>query len=158
MITHLFADGGRILASLKTDYREHLDARDFATIVRALMREQHKAMFIALRDGVYDEVEEETTSPRVQVQTATEAAKPVERPTEAVADLVPAITTAAQHEAQQAPAATARRSAPLASSTAAAEVANVPLQSNAPRGFGDDLISEKSLDELILGYLADDLG
>jgi hypothetical protein len=55
IVTHLFADGGRILKSTRTDYSEHLDRADMGHVVRSLMKEQHKAMFIALRDGQLDE-------------------------------------------------------------------------------------------------------
>src|SRR5688500_9231306 len=55
IITHLFADGGRIIASRKTSYAEHVGTEGFPGIVKKLMQEQHKAMFIALRDGVYDD-------------------------------------------------------------------------------------------------------
>jgi hypothetical protein len=54
VITHLFADGGRIIASRKTGYAEHLGAKELPGIVKKLMQEQHKAMFIELRDCVYD--------------------------------------------------------------------------------------------------------
>jgi hypothetical protein len=54
IVTHLFADGGRILKSTRTDYSEHLGRADMGTVVRGLMKEQHKAMFIALRDGQLD--------------------------------------------------------------------------------------------------------
>lgn len=54
VITHLFADGGRIIASRKTGYAEHLGAKELSSIVKKLMQEQHKAMFIELRDCVYD--------------------------------------------------------------------------------------------------------
>jgi hypothetical protein len=55
VITHLFADGGRIIASRKTGYAEHVGAKDMPAIVKRLMQDQHKSMFIELRDGVYDE-------------------------------------------------------------------------------------------------------
>src|SRR5690349_18859026 len=55
IITHLFADGGRIVASKKTEYGQHLGSANLQVIVKKLMQEQHKAMFIALRDCVYDE-------------------------------------------------------------------------------------------------------
>jgi hypothetical protein len=55
VITHLFADGGRILKSQKTSYTHLLGVDDLATQVKKLMQDQHKAMFVALRDGVYDE-------------------------------------------------------------------------------------------------------
>jgi len=55
VITHLFADGGRIIASRKTGYAEHLGAKDLQSIVKRLMQDQHKALFIELRDCVYDD-------------------------------------------------------------------------------------------------------
>src|SRR2546430_221806 len=54
IITHLFMDGGRILKSVKTSYSEHLGAEKLSDIVRQMMKEQHKAMFIALREGHFD--------------------------------------------------------------------------------------------------------
>ncbi|HVU03420.1 MAG TPA: hypothetical protein VHE30_16785 [Polyangiaceae bacterium] len=54
ILTHLFADGGRIIKSTRTDYSEHVGRSDMGTVVRRLMKEQHKAMFIALRDGQLD--------------------------------------------------------------------------------------------------------
>ena len=54
VITHIFMDGGRILKSLKSSYAEHVGAPGLTDTVRAIMREQHKGMFIALRDGQLD--------------------------------------------------------------------------------------------------------
>src|SRR5690349_8716588 len=54
IITHLFADGGRILKSVKTSYAEYLQNEKMADIVREMMKQQHKSMFIALRDGKFD--------------------------------------------------------------------------------------------------------
>ena len=56
IITHLFMDGGRILKSVKKSYAEHVGAEGMAEIVRGLMKEQHKAIFIALRDGQFDDL------------------------------------------------------------------------------------------------------
>lgn len=54
IITHLFADGGRILKSIKTSYATYLSEPSMAEIVRSMMKEQHKAMIVALRDGRFD--------------------------------------------------------------------------------------------------------
>jgi hypothetical protein len=54
VITHLFADGGRIIKSHKTAYAELLEAADMQAQVKKIMQDQHKAMFIALRDGQFD--------------------------------------------------------------------------------------------------------
>ncbi len=60
VITHLFADGGRIIKSVKSSYADRLDTPDLQAQVKKLMQDQHKAMFIALRDGVYDDQAEVT--------------------------------------------------------------------------------------------------
>jgi hypothetical protein len=52
--THLFADGGRILRTERTDYRELLTAPDLVAQLRQRMKEQHRAMFTALRQGQLD--------------------------------------------------------------------------------------------------------
>jgi hypothetical protein len=54
IMTHLFTDGGRIVKSVKTSYAEYIGNERMADIVREMMKEQHKAMFIALRDGKFD--------------------------------------------------------------------------------------------------------
>ena len=59
IITHLFMDGGRILKSIKTSYAEYLGAEKMADTVRQMMKEQHKGMLIALRDGQFDQLLEE---------------------------------------------------------------------------------------------------
>lgn len=56
VITHLFADGGRILKTMKISYAEHVGEGNMQETVRQLMKEQHKAMFIALRDGQFDHI------------------------------------------------------------------------------------------------------
>ncbi len=56
IITHLFMDGGRILKSVKTSYAEHIGKEKLGDVVRQMMKEQHKAMFRALRDGEFDAV------------------------------------------------------------------------------------------------------
>lgn len=54
IITHLFMDGGRILKSVKKSYAEHVGSETMSETVRVLMKDQHKAMFVALREGQYD--------------------------------------------------------------------------------------------------------
>lgn len=56
VITHLFADGGRIIKTRKTSYAQFVAAEDMPEKVRALMREQHKGMVLSLRDGEFDEI------------------------------------------------------------------------------------------------------
>jgi hypothetical protein len=61
IITHLFMDGGRILKSVKTSYSEYIGAERMSDIVREMMKQQHKAMFIALRDGKFDAIADGST-------------------------------------------------------------------------------------------------
>jgi len=54
IITHLFADGGRVIKSHKRAYNEHVNRPDVAEYVRSLMKAQHLEMVMALRDGRFD--------------------------------------------------------------------------------------------------------
>jgi len=65
IITHLFMDGGRILKSVKTSYAEHLEADGMTETVKQMMKAQHKAMFIALRDGQFDHIVDPSSVPAV---------------------------------------------------------------------------------------------
>ncbi len=58
IITHLFADGGRILKSYKRSYAEliTLGRDELVSQVRLWMKNQHKEMYIALREGRYDAI------------------------------------------------------------------------------------------------------
>jgi pSer/pThr/pTyr-binding forkhead associated (FHA) protein len=56
IITHLFADGGRIIKSHKRVYANEVKRDDIAKYVRALMKGQHMEMAIMLREGRFDEV------------------------------------------------------------------------------------------------------
>jgi hypothetical protein len=88
VITHLFMDGGRILKSVKKSYAEHVEASDVADIVRKIMKEQHKAIFIALRDGTFDDAIE--GKPIAKAPEAVEAPDAEERPpAEPVASVMP---------------------------------------------------------------------
>ncbi len=77
IITHLFADGGRIIKSHKRIYASEVKRDDIAKYVRALMKGQHMEMAIMLREGRFDEViagraiggmELFETPPRLEVQ------------------------------------------------------------------------------------------
>ncbi len=139
IITHLFL-GGNILSSKKTSYADIVGADNLAHVVRELMEEQHKEMLRNLVNGVYDVVD---ATPRAQTRTL----QPAQLGPGASATLQPGKPAVAGPRPAVAPAAPAeRRDAPAA-------VKNV-----AEALFGEDLISEKSLDEVILSYLAEDAG
>jgi hypothetical protein len=129
IITHLFV-GGNILASKKTSYSELLKAENLQELVRQLMEDQHKQMLRNVVTGAYDNVD-----------SAARAYQP--------GQLAPAV------EGKGAKLASPR--APLPPEVEAARAMNSPPQLNdvgAQTLFGEDLISEKSLDEVILSYLA----
>jgi pSer/pThr/pTyr-binding forkhead associated (FHA) protein len=56
VITHLFADGGRIIKSHKRSYANELGRADVAAFVRGLMKGQQMEMIVALRDGKFDDI------------------------------------------------------------------------------------------------------
>ena len=74
IITHLFMDGGRILKSVKKSYAEHVGVEGMSETVRGLMKEQHKAMFIALRDGQFDSLVDGGSPPKPPAASAADAA------------------------------------------------------------------------------------
>jgi hypothetical protein len=140
IITHLFV-GGNILASKKTSYADILNAENLAEVVRELMEEQHKEMLRNLINGVYDTFESSATRHYQPGQLAPE-------------------TDPAHAKAPQ-PVAPASKPPPppsaLPPEVAAARAMKVQPKINevgVETLFGEDLISEKSLDEVILSYLA----
>jgi hypothetical protein len=52
--THLFADGGYVIKSMRTDYAEYVGHPERAILVHRMMREQHRAVALELRDGKLD--------------------------------------------------------------------------------------------------------
>ena len=56
IITHLFADGGRVVKSHKRSYASEVSRSDVSDYVRSLMKAQHLEMVMALREGRFDEV------------------------------------------------------------------------------------------------------
>ena len=237
VITHLFADGGRILKSLKTSYAEHLNEDNLRDIVHQLMKEQHKAMFVALRDGQFDHVFEDaatqaaTAAANAAAQAAAQAAAPppsVAAPSSGVTPAPPTVAVPVLPGSSKGSPPVSSGVRPVAIEIASAKndgmdldlrgidkasIAAEPSVGSAPQDlspppsavkqggalftagvyrtlatasatppsggryaparqssifgssrpaqnvsiFGEDLISEKSLDEVILSYLAEDL-
>jgi hypothetical protein len=56
VITHLFADGGRVIKSHKRSYAEHVTRDDIPAFVRQLMKNQQLEMALALREGRFDAI------------------------------------------------------------------------------------------------------
>src|SRR5215472_2496106 len=68
-------DGGRILKSVKTSYQEYVGSERMADIVRDMMKQQHKAMFIALRDGKFDQLAEGKQAPAAEPSRPSDSKK-----------------------------------------------------------------------------------
>ena len=158
IITHLFV-GGNILASKKTKYDDLVGQPGYEKTVRSMMEEQHKQMLRNLINGAFDavqtgevhhlngpapvNVDPSKVSPTTAMMAGASAftglpsqapPKPVDIPPGGI----PVVTSPPSQPPQPAP-------APAASGGAAGNI------------FGDDLISEKSLDEVILSYLSEDV-
>jgi hypothetical protein len=241
IMTHLFTDGGRILKSVKTSYAEYLGNERMSEIVREMMKQQHKAMFIALRDGKFEAFAEgmvdappssrtlldqgppaqksqgsgkatvaaippplppaardgRASPPIAEVASNPQPPRSIGEPEEltldidaleratAAADLTaPVLRTsgdlppppatllrekkgAAASPGSVPPPPVRRPPSPAATPTGASERRYAPTrpasifgQARPQQGksiFGEDLLSDKSLDEVILSYLADDL-
>jgi hypothetical protein len=130
IITHLFMDGGRILKSVKRSYAEHVGSDGMSELVRQMMKEQHKAMFIALRDGQFDHIVDPNAA--AKPSTAPKPSSASSQTTEAVpvpaAPAVPAIgaPAAAAPAPGGAPPPTPRTSAPAVVSPPVAAAAPPP--------------------------------
>src|SRR5688572_14537340 len=59
IITHLFADGGRVIKTRRIDYSEHINGPDCREVVQRMMRDQHRAMAHDLRKGEVDAIIDE---------------------------------------------------------------------------------------------------
>ena len=169
VITHLFTSG-TILATRKSSYADLVATEEWEERVRQLMKDQHKAMFVDLRDGTHDAIAARILG--VPVGTTAPDGSSVRKPDEAAAAVEPdAIVQdddARPTMTEIASAVGVRVIAPAAMLGAPAEAPRIP-EAAAPRGrsifetpdavgsFGESLISDKSLDEVILTYLKDEL-
>lgn len=56
IVTHLFADGGRVIKSHRRSYAGEVNRKDVADFVRGLMKGQHFEMILALREGRFNAI------------------------------------------------------------------------------------------------------
>lgn len=166
IMTHLFADGGRIVKSTRTDYSEHLERSDMVLVVKEMMKEQHKAMFVALRSGELDDtIGFDEDSPPNSVADDREALG------RAAKLLDPARQGSSSEEQKSEPRLQARKAGVLGAepkvsgdekayaASRPAAIFSVPPPANAPNIFGAvGGLDEKSLDDAILSYLAEEPG
>jgi hypothetical protein len=138
VITHLF-HGGNIIASEKQSYSDRLGEGDIEEVVRKLMEGQHKQMLKQLSRGEHDVAIGERLGPDV-FQAA--ASSPPETPE-------PTPVTE-----EEAPPSEPRSPVALADQGPGAD-GEAPASSRLSGVFGDRVVSEKPLDEVVLDYLVE---
>jgi hypothetical protein len=154
LITHLFV-GGNILASKKSSYANLVGTDNLAGAVRELMEAQHKEMLRNLINGVYDDVVDAYAAQATSFQPGEIQA---DGRTVQMQPSMRAETRGGTKAVAVPPGPAAARPVPPEVLAARQEPAPVLRDDGAETLFGEDLISEKSLDEVILSYLAEDLG
>lgn len=150
VITHLF-HGGNIIASEKQEYSKLLGEDDIEGAVKKMMEGQHKAILMQLSRGEHDLAIGERLGPdvfRAESETGTDSANS------------PAVT----EEEQPPAAARSRKKTPIASAMAEVTVLSEDPESppsppdstsGLSRVFGERVVSEKPLDEVVLDYLVE---
>jgi hypothetical protein len=139
ILTHLFK-GGDILASMKGEYAHMLGSENLDREVRSMMENQHKNMLRGLTRGDHDEA----IISRLGPDAFDEEKGPdsdVTIPPPEISEAVPvANATPKAAPTSQAP---ARRAEP------------VSAKEQLTRAFGDGVVSQKPLDEVVLDFLVD---
>jgi len=170
-IITLLYEGGNILARKKTSYEDILKSDKLVQVVKEMMQEQHKAMLRDLKNGIFDlrifgaaPAEEVTAAPPPPVAppppraaapaptpTAQRPAAPAQKPAAPPPrPAAPPPRPAAPSQAKAAPPPPPSKETKLIELKEGVELKDEDI-------FGADLISDKSLDEVILGYLAQNL-
>jgi len=144
VVTHLF-HGGNILASEKRTYAEKLELVDLEDVVRGLMETQHKAMLKRLKRGMHDPVILERLGPQAFKDDKSGSVTAAE----IVAEVVPAAASTTAPVVTPSP---GELHVPAPSPTPAP--AETPKQRLA-RAFGEGVVSQKPLDEVVLDYLVE---
>ena len=132
IISHVY-HGGTILSSEKTEYKDHLESDDLVEIVKGLIESQHARMLERLQGGGFDDViSQRLGDTNVDAgRPSRPDTKPDTRPEE------PGVPTPPPRETP-------------------AEGAVSPLRvRRGERTFGEGIVSQKPLDEVILEYLAE---
>jgi len=162
IITHVFVDG-HIIATRKTSYEHLTEEADLKEHVRTMMREQHKAMALAIRDGMFDD-------DRPHAREVTEApSKEEERRKQNLRSISGVYRTVHRREGKPPPPPTARsRRRSRATGIPRMSREGVPARARErrdtgageepnDRAFGEELLTDKTLEEVIASYLSEDL-
>jgi hypothetical protein len=128
IITHLY-HGGTIVFSEKSSYASRVGDGDLAGVVRGLMEGQHKAVLKRLRAGDFDDAIRQR--------------------------LGDVLVLDGDSRAKTKPSATMPLAPGRSGATDTGTVASGPSAAAAPRSYGEGIVSERPLDDVILGYLID---
>ncbi|MCH7599222.1 MAG: hypothetical protein IH973_05645 [Myxococcales bacterium] len=139
ILTHLFK-GGDILASMKGEYADMLGADDLDQQVRSMMENQHKTMLRGLTRGEHDEAIVSRLGPNI-FDDEKGPDTDVTIPPPEIVEPSPVATKASEE--------TPAGAAP--SNGTEPESAKEQLT----RAFGDGVVSQKPLDEVVLDFLVD---
>ena len=153
IITHLFSSG-TILATKKTSYKHLLENKNWDDEVRQLMKDQHKTMFVELRDGAHDAVTAKILGRKIGIKDPFGAKTP-EKPTvkKPQQNGKVQVIAPASMNAKKAKAAVEKKNKEE-SPDHGFSIFETPDDTGT---FGESLISDKSLDEVIMTYLKDEL-
>ena len=137
------------MVSRKGDYADRLGSEDIEASVRSLMESQHKTMLKGLQAGEFDTVIQQRVGPNVFRDVTDGADTMTEQPptAESQAPVQPVTPPA---PVAPAPAAPGESAAQESSQPAAASA-----QDQLNRAFGEGVVSEKPLDEVVLDYLVE---
>jgi len=135
VITHLF-HGGNIIASEKVDYRAKLEAADLEGEVKALMERQHKKMLKSLSRGECDAVIRQRMGEHVFGENID------------TSDTIPPHAEVSPSASESPPAEPPPPPPPSA-------VYADNTKDRIARAFGEGVVSEKPLDEVVLDYLVE---
>jgi len=164
ILTHLFK-GGDILASMRGDYSANIGSENLEAEVRAMLEEQHKSMLRALSRGDHDEAiiarlgadvfENEkgtdtdvTIPPAEQIPSVEATSEPVSAQAQPASEPLPPPEAA---DVETPPADGAEQVQPSDEQTADGSSAEDRLS----HAFGDGVVSQKPLDEVVLDFLVD---
>lgn len=146
VITHLFY-GGNILASQKTAYSDKLEAGDLDAEVKTLMETQHKKMLKELSRSEHDTAIQQ----RLGAGIFGEPTDPSET-MPPMPEVSPAATSTAVEAVPNAPTEPQLDTQPVDGGVAASPES--PKERLA-RAFGEGVVSQKPLDEVVLDYLVE---
>ena len=173
VITHLF-HGGNIMVSVKQDYSDLLAGDDIEIAVKKMMEGQHKKILKQLSRGEHDGTigerlgadiflaEKGSGTESSRAPSVTEEERPSEITNAGASAKALGLTTSSGSTTSSVtarPAAAARPAAMAEATVVATDPSSNPSQQQTSaalsRVFGDRVVSEKPLDEVVLDYLVE---